>query len=283
MLAKPHIEEELIKDVVIPPRPEVLIKVSEEAKSSDPNLPSVVEALTTDVSLSGAILQVVNSPFYGLRNKISSVQQAANLLGIKKIDKLVTIVSIRSQMSGELDLGRFWDGASETANLCGLLARRFVEVDFDEAYMLGLFHDCGIPIMMQHFPDYKETLRECNSTSERPITNIEVKKYGFHHAIIGYKLAKEWFLSESICDALLFHHDCIDIFSDDADTSSPVFSLLALLKVAEHVSFEMHQSSRSDSSPDWLEIGDRIIEYLALSHEDFEELKDDMKEKMRDS
>lgn len=283
MLAKPNIEEDLIKDIIIPPRPEVLIKVSEEAKSSDPNLPEVVEALTTDVSLSGAILQVVNSPFYGLRNKISSVQQAANLLGIKKIEKLVTIVSIRSQMGGNLDLGRFWDGASETASLCGLLAKRFVEVDFDEAYMLGLFHDCGIPIMMQHFPDYKETLRECNSTKERPTTNIEVNKYGFHHAVIGYKLAKDWFLAESICDALLFHHDCIDIFSTDADTSSPVYSLLALLKVAEQISFEMHQSSRSDSNTDWTEIGEIIIDYLGLSLEDFEEMKDDMKEKMREA
>ena len=280
MLIRPEINSEVLKNFIIPPRPEALVAVSQEARSDDPDLSVIVKAISGDVSLSGALLQVVNSPFYGLRSKVSSVQQAAGLLGINKIDKLVTSVSLRSQLGSEMDLGRFWDSATEIANLSGLLAAKLVGVDNDEAYMLGLFHDCGIPVLMQHFSDYKETLKECNDTDIRPVTNIEFAKYEVHHALLGYKLAKDWFLSETMCDAILFHHDCLSIFQDSMDREGPVISLLAVLKLAEQISFEIRRELRADSHTDWDIYGPIIINYFGLTAADIEEMKDDMKEKL---
>jgi HD-like signal output (HDOD) protein len=72
------------KKVKIPPRPEALLKLSDQVRSEDPNINLLAEAISSDVSLAGAVLQVVNSPFFGLRNRLTSVSQATSLLGVKR-------------------------------------------------------------------------------------------------------------------------------------------------------------------------------------------------------
>jgi len=280
MFKKPDLSNIDFKKVTIPPRPEAMMKVTEQAKSDDPNITIISEVVSADVGLSAAVLQVVNSPFYGLKRKVTSANQATNLLGVKKMAKLVTSVSLRSQSSGDVDLGRFWDSAEEIANLSGIIAKKLGGVDPDDAYMLGLFHDCGIPIMMQHFEDYKETLKSANSGDVGVLTQYEMKKYGIDHASIGYKLAQEWFLGEDMCEAILYHHECDDVFNQSDASASPAVSLLALLKFAEHISFEIHQGSRSDAATDWDTLGEAVMEYLNLSQEDVNELKDEFKERL---
>ena len=281
MLSQAQIDNDIIKNVTIPPRPEALMLVAKEARSADPELSNVVTAILSDVSLSGALLQVVNSPFFGLRNKITTVQQAAGLLGIKKVEKIVTSVSIRSQLSAGVDLGNFWDRIMHIADLAGYLAKKVVGVDPDEAYMLGLFHDCGIPVMMQHFSDYQEVYEECLKTENRPSTAIEIAKYQVHHGMIGHKLAMNWTLPESMCDAILRHHDCLEIFREDNDDVGPAVSLIAILKFAEQVDFEINRDVSGGSNPDWEIIGDSVIEFLGLSQVDATEILDEVRDKIQ--
>jgi HD-like signal output (HDOD) protein len=80
-MSQPATVEDLdFSKISIPPRPEALLKVSEQVKSKDPNLTLIGEAISSDVALAGAVLQVVNSPFYGLPRKLTSVTQGYSAL-----------------------------------------------------------------------------------------------------------------------------------------------------------------------------------------------------------
>jgi len=43
----------------------------------------------------------------------------------------------------------------------------------DEAYTLGLFHDCGIPILMEKYDDYAQTIQSAYNAEGIRITQIE--------------------------------------------------------------------------------------------------------------
>ena len=111
-------KKKILSEVPIPARPEILVQVTNAFKESEPNLHSIAQMVGKDVGLSAAILQVVNSPFFGLSTKISSIQQAMALLGVKKILMLVRSVSVRNVSKNASKLTDFWDTANEIANIC---------------------------------------------------------------------------------------------------------------------------------------------------------------------
>lgn len=282
----PNRGQELAERVKIPPRPEVLITVMEESNREEPDFDRISKALSSDVSLSAAILQVVNSPFFGLRNRISSIQQAMALLGLKKVSSVVRVVSLRSAVSNDLELGRFWDTAAEVANICGMLAPKLSAFGADDAYTLGLFHDCGIPLMMQSFKDYKEVLRLSNLSNVKPRTRIEDRRYGTNHAEVGYELAKKWFLPDHLALAVLNHHRYHELFlrednSAQGDTENyEMLPLLAILKMAEQVSAMFRKSLRAEFSDEWAEMGPLILRCMAISEQDYSEIRDDILEQL---
>ena len=55
----------------------------------DPDLEVIARLISQDPGLSGSLLKIVNSPYYGLSNKIASIQRAVNLLGSRSIINLI--------------------------------------------------------------------------------------------------------------------------------------------------------------------------------------------------
>ena len=68
--------------LVLPTLPEVALKVREVA--NDPNISAnqLAEVISTDAALSARLIKIANSPLYGGRNEVVSVQTAVSRLGI---------------------------------------------------------------------------------------------------------------------------------------------------------------------------------------------------------
>ena len=75
----------------------------------------------------------MNSPFFGLANRITSIQRAVNLLGSRSVINLINAQSIKGEMSDDtiVTLNRFWDTAW-TAMSCLSLAKRVGYESVDE-------------------------------------------------------------------------------------------------------------------------------------------------------
>jgi HD-like signal output (HDOD) protein len=270
----------LTEKVIIPPRPEVLVQISIESKKEYPDLSRMAQHIGQDVGLSASVLQVVNSPVFRLARTVTSVQQAVNMLGVTRIERLVTVVSMRSSVSGKLKLDRFWDSATEIANLCGNLAGKLSGSNVDDAYTLGLFHGCGIPLMMQAFPDYKQTLIEVNQTDEYPPTTIEKRRYGVTHTEVGCQLMKRWFLPDYLANAVLLQHQHFNELFDNQDLEGGTLSLMAVLKMAEDISNTFRKAWRKEKADHWEHIRAHVLEYVGIEEEDYQEIKDDLLERL---
>jgi len=266
-----EIAQELVEQLKIPPRPEALISVIRELEKKEPDVDVVVNSLQSDVSLSGAVLQVVNSPLFSLPQQVSSIQQGIMLLGLEKVASLVRTTAMKNALGG-CHFDRFWDTASDVALIASHLAKQLTELEPDDAYTLGLFHECGIPLMMQAFPDYNELLKKVNNDNSLILSELEHDQYGTTHCALGYMLGRKWFLPEYINRGVFLMQGYKRVFNGKIKQSEHASQLLAVLLLARNISASFRKELRSDESE--IVVCTEALDYFGLSELDFEGMGD---------
>ncbi len=269
--------QQALQGISVPPQPQIMVDLQMEQYMPDPDLEVIARLISQDPGLSGALLKIVNSPYYGLSNKIASIQRAVNLLGSRSIINLINAQSIKGEMSDDtiVTLNRFWDTAQDVAMTCLTLAKRTGSQTVDEAYALGLFHDCGVPLMLKRFPNYMGVLEQAyaNAGPDCRVVDTENNAFNTNHAVVGYYTAKSWRLPEHVTDAIANHHNALAIFSDESSRNPQLKNLLAILKMAEHICSSYRVLGNQSADHEWDAIGHLVLDYVGLSDYDFESLK----------
>jgi len=142
----------------------------------------------------------------------------------------------------------------------------------DMDYMLGLFHNTGIPLLMQRFADYPEVLAQSYLLEEHRIVDAENKHYKSNHAVVSFYAARSWKLPKMLCQVIAEHHNAIDIFTEKDKTNSDEKYLLAILKLGEHIAGLHRIIGNNDSDLEWQQIQENVLEYLGLSQHDCDDL-----------
>ncbi|WP_178082578.1 HDOD domain-containing protein [Pseudomonas sp. AOB-7] len=266
----------------MPPQPQIMVDLQMEQVMPNPDLKSIAKLISQDPGLSGALLKIVNSPHFGLANRIASIQQAVNLLGCHTVINLINAQSIKGELTDEaiLVLNRFWDTAQDVAMTCLTLAKRLGYHSPDEAYTLGLFHNCGIPLMIKRFPSYMTVLEEAyaSASDERRVVDTENRLLNTNHAVVGYFTARSWRLPEALCEVIANHHNALSIFADETGRDAPLKTLLAILKMAEHICESHRVLGAQPEDMEWRHIEQPILEYMGLSAYDFENLRESIRD-----
>ncbi|MDP3847134.1 MAG: HDOD domain-containing protein [Pseudomonas sp.] len=280
-LSTEQIQQALL-GISVPPQPQIMVDLQMEQYMPEPDLGAIARLISHDPGLSGALLKIVNSPYFGLANRVVSIQQAVNLLGCNTVINLINAQSIKGEMSDEtiVTLNRFWDSAQDVAMTCLTLAKRIGYQPSDEAYALGLFHNCGIPLMLKRFPDYMAVLEQAyaNSSANVRLVDSENDQLDTNHAVVGYYVAKSWNLPRHICDAIAQHHNVQGVFSEDTSRDSKLKTLLAILKMAEHICGCYRTLGQQDDDHEWACIQNTILEYVGFTEYEFDTLKDTIRD-----
>ena len=271
--------EKVLKGITIPSPPQVVADLQMEMAMPDPDLNEMADMISKDPGLAGGVLKTLNSPFYGNRD-IASISKAVMMLGMNTIANIVNTLYLRDAMSQEDDIAddvykamtRFWDSAADVARACQLIAQRLRFNDPDMAYMLGLFHNAGIPILMQRFDDYPEVIAQSYLLDEHRIVDTENKHYKSNHAVISFYAARSRKLPQILCQVIAAHHSALDIFSEHDKTNPDEKFLLAILKLSEHIAGLHRTIGNNDEDLEWQQIQDNELEYLGLSQFDYDDL-----------
>ena len=264
----------LLRGFEIPPCPAILTELQATLKRKDFDTRDIARLISRDVALAAAVIRVANSPALGLRRRADSIGTALSLLGSQQMLNLVVAELLKRAASSDrgMRLERFWERAALTAGTCSRLAQRLGGVSRDLAYCFGLFRDCGIPLMMRRFPDYKATLQLANA-SERPFTRVEDERHGVDHAVIGYLLARSWRLADSLCAAIGSHHELSTLEADhESGLCGESCALIALGLVSERV-VNLFQHSPEES--EWRRGCARVAGFFALSEAELDDCIDD--------
>lgn len=268
----------LLQGISIPPQPQIMVDLQMEQLMPDVDIQRIIALIRQDVGLSGSILKTVNSAYFGLKNKIASVQQACQLLGVNSVVNIVNALSIRGELSDEdiIGLGRFWDAATDVAMVAATIAKQTGFQAPDEAYTLGLFHNCGIPLLMKRFDNYLDVMQESYAHPEPRIIDVENSALQTNHAVVGYYVAKSWHLPRDLCEAIHDHHSALQIFADADYANTRKKNLLAILKMAEHICGCHKTLGGQEQDYEWLALQDDLLLYLGLGVYDFQVIRDSL-------
>ncbi len=272
--------ERIVKEIGIPPCPAILTRLIREMREDDPDFARIAKLIGGDVGLAASILMTVNSPFFGLRSKATSVQQAIALMGLKNVTQLVTGLLLRQAFATDDSeaMERFWETSSGVALICAQVARGIKGVDRDEAYTFALFRDCGVPLMMKKFPDYVALMNDTASQRETSIIELELLRYNIDHARVGAQLARSWHLSEEVSAAIL-NHNAFGLYDgSDAEFPAPSGKLAAMALVAEEV---FMRCDCEGHSVDWGRGGAAAMTALGLSDDDIEGFEGEAEEALK--
>ena len=190
-----------------PVLPSVVAKVVQLAADSECSIQDLGTAIRSDPVFTGNVLKAVNSPLYGLRSKITSVDHAISFMGIRAIRNLVLCLGIRelSPQSSPYPLKLFWQGCLRRASAAGLLAELVGLQNKDEVFTLGLCQDLGVLVLIQKSEDIAKMLAEVAEKPHYERLSLE-REIAQGHDEIAKELFELWGLPENFAQVIGSHH-----------------------------------------------------------------------------
>lgn len=207
----------IIREIDFPTLPLYLQLIQKEMAKKHPSFTKISDFISQDIALTAKILKTVNSAAFSTKYRIENIHQALTTLGLTNFYNAVLADSIKNQMKthhlSQKNFNLIWHHSTATATACQFLAETInsqssLGVTFDEnhAYLMGLFHDCGIPIMAARFNDYEDNAAE-QYAAGLSLIEMENEKYQTDHSIVCYIVAKMWELPEPVRYGIYYHSD----------------------------------------------------------------------------
>lgn len=183
----------------IPPLPDLAQQLIAITRRDSATIQEVTNKIKMDQGISSRVIKLINSPFYGVRQEISSIDRATVLLGFNSVRNIAMALSIDQYFQKSFGLygltGKaLWLHSYKTACIAQEIAKE-VGYDADSHYMGGLMHDIGKIVMADFL------------VKEVKYPDDERKQLGFDHAEIGAVILKKWSVIPRICDAVKNHHN----------------------------------------------------------------------------
>jgi HD-like signal output (HDOD) protein len=257
--------EQALNGFTIPPQPEILQHIQQQLDAPEPNIKRIAALINLDIGIAGFTLKVVNSSFFGLRQKITSVEHACKFLGVSRVLKLVRSVLLRFTLAEGRD-DRFslklWSSALQTANIAMTLAKHFnfAQDIQDDCYSLGLFHNAGIALIHQQTSQYEQIMQR-GLLAQQGYSEIEEQHFHTCHEVLGFLIAESWGLTPQLCNVIAYHHSPALMLESDSELEKQLF---ALLKLAEHFSGESRQLFDINLDPEWEQSKSAMLEVLEI-------------------
>lgn len=254
----------------IPPQPRVLIELRDAIAGGDYSVRSISRIIGQDPGLVAMLFKASRSPVFSRGRKFDKLDQVLQVIGVKQTYNLVQAIALSTSIgnSTRKAFEAFWARAGEVAQLAAMIAEDHVSVCNvfpDQAYMAGIFHECGVPVLMMRFPDYCKKL-QFNNASCWPSLAEEDAKFKVDHCSIGYLVARHWGLPDFVCAAIRYHHEI------PAEELGAAISLVSIVQLAIH----FHHRINDQPNPLWDKIGARVREEIGLTSDDLEDYFDDV-------
>lgn len=222
----------LEKGVKIPPQPRVLNELRQQVMAGVFDIRVLARIISQDPGLVALLFKAARSTAFRRYHPFENVEAILQALGVQQAFQLVqgaALAGVAQVKSNPKVYEAYWARSQMIAQLAMLVAAERVMVCNifpEQAYLAGIFHDCGVPVLMQRFSTYCKLLRLDTPGGWADLAE-EDKRFHADHCVVGYLLAKHWKLPDFICDAIRFHHDLAQL-NDFASRTMVAILLMAI-------------------------------------------------------
>jgi HD-like signal output (HDOD) protein len=201
-------EQKLEEDALeLPPLPRVAQQVMALTSSDQADAAELARVIQEDQSMAGHILRYANSTAFMARNPIQTLQQAVARLGMAMISQVAVAVAVRGKMYSapgfEETIARLWHHAA-ASGAWGKEVARIRRRNVESAYLCGLLHNIGKPIVLQDLSAI------CKSRQLRVGHQALIELMETCHTEIGIKAAEQWGLPGQVVASIRHHRNYAD-------------------------------------------------------------------------
>jgi len=196
----------------MPAFPKSVHKVIQLAGDVDSSAKAIVAVIESDPIMTVKILKVINSAFYALPQKITSIQRALVHIGINTIKNLALSVAaigvLNPHNKAGFDTRLFLQHSLAVAVLSKKLAERqgVPLMHSSDYFVAGLLHDFGKIVFAEFMPhEFKLALTQ-SKQRQIDLHLAELAIMGINHAQAGRMLALKWALADNLASAIDLHH-----------------------------------------------------------------------------
>jgi putative nucleotidyltransferase with HDIG domain len=188
----------------LPMLPDVATRILAGGLDDTVAVEAIADLLRLDQAITGHVLRIANSPAYSHGARIQSIQQALMRIGLAQLREIVVAVALRSRVfrgdGFEEIVAALWKHSAVAGAYAKEIAR-LLRVNVEGAFVCGLLHDVGKPVVLALLLDLQ---RETRAPLSRA-TSLET--LDAYHAGAGAALAREWDLPDPVTQAIAHHHD----------------------------------------------------------------------------
>lgn len=185
-------------------------KVMEICSRTDASPNELNKVISLDPVLAGQVLKLINSAYYSLVNKVTSLTRAITMLGMNTVKNMALSTAIIRTVAGSkksraLPTTKFWAhsiGVGVSAKLLGE-AKGIPVMEREELFIAGLLHDLG---KVPFGDDYIEALNIAKF-EQLPLYEVELDVMGINHQEVGLMIADKWKLNDVITSCIGTHHE----------------------------------------------------------------------------
>ncbi|MBI5444916.1 MAG: HDOD domain-containing protein [Deltaproteobacteria bacterium] len=207
-----NLDHVLARIAALPPMPGVAVQLLKAARDPDVDMANVARWIEHDPSMTANLLHFCNSPFYGLKRQVTSVRQAASILGMKQVVQMTLTVLSTGYLAPEqpgyaLSYGDLWRNSVAAAVACELIATHSRYENPATAYTAGLLQDIGKIVLAEFVGAFKTRVYALAEEQSIGFDDAERRLVGASHAEVGALLLARWGFPEALVESVKFHHD----------------------------------------------------------------------------
>jgi HD-like signal output (HDOD) protein len=186
--------------MALPVLPNVAAEVLSSSLDDQSDAARLAELIQQDQSLAAHVLRVVNSPAFRGANEIVALQQAIARLGMERIREIALSASIKGILFNGGRYEALADDAWQVSLASGLWSKevaRSVKKNVEVAYLCGLLHNIGVPLLLHRLGELAPDLT----------TSDVISILADQTSTAGAALAMEWRLPETVAAAIRHLND----------------------------------------------------------------------------
>jgi len=213
---------------MLPTAPKTYVALNGELAVPTCSVATIVQIIERDVGLSAKLLQLVNSAFFGLPKRISSLTDTVTYLGFATIKNLALALetfSAAAKTSGlsEAQLMALQDHSLLTGQIAQQIDTSMTK-RVEGAFLAGVLHEVGCLLNVNHTPE-----QDLFEPVEREF--------------LGAYLLGLWGLPHAIIEAVAYH-------KKPHLVAHSAFELVDIIYVADHLAIEVRGGETDDQKLD---------------------------------
>lgn len=253
-----------------------IIELTADVQCSSKELVDVIEH---DPVMTMKILKLLNSAYYSLPRKITSIKRSVVYIGINTIKNMAlsiaTIGMLPTKNIAGLNTTEFLHHSLATAAVAKILNNRFNHTEFEgsDCFVAGLLHDIGKVVYAQFDPNRYTKLLNMAKDNGITVFRAEQEVIGADHTVIGSMLGVKWQFPDALVACIGEHHEL----------DKPGTEMRDCVIAANHVAKVISQDENAQEFCGHVELPDPVQERFGMGLSDLVEYLGDLSSEVQEA